>query len=348
MPSRRAHGGRRTRGFTLTELMIAMALAGLVAVALLATAHVQTSLQRQSEQVQVTQDNLRASIEELVVNTRLAGSPFLAGQVLNGVPVATAPAILLSASVVDNENNADGGNGPDALQLIALDDSTPVSTLMLDAPQGTTPLEADNASALRVGDFFVITDLTNAVLYRMTDLPGMQNEQGVTVQTVNILPLSTGPNFQKGALLARVKLLRYHISTAIFGGTPVLTLQDGAPLDTAQPEQVVAENVEDLQVALGVDGLLNGVPDGIIQESGQAANDDEWIFNVSGETLPVPLPPGARLSLLRISVAVRTAQQQDTQGPGRPALENRPAGPPDNYRWRTLTALVSLRPLASN
>jgi hypothetical protein len=50
--------------------------------------------------------------------------------------------------------------------------------------------------------------------------------------------------------------------------------------------QPVVDGIVDFQVAVGIDGQNAGVVDGTITEKGAGANDDEWVGNVAGETLP--------------------------------------------------------------
>ncbi len=342
MPGQTRSGA--TGGFTLVELLIALGLTGLVAVALLAAARVQTTLQRQEQQAQQTQDNVRSSVEELVHSLHQA----MSGVAANAVPPGT-PATISGVTVLNNVLGAANGDSPDTLQLVLNDDSV-VAALLQDAGPGTQPIVVNTGSAFRSNDFFTLTDFNKAILCRLTVDPQAGTANGLDVGQLWMsgpLPVSK-LTFLRGSLAVRARLLAYQINTTLFSGTPLLTLQDGAPLDTTKAEEIVAENIEDLQIAVGVDGLHTSILDGTIQEVGAAVDDDEWVYNYPGETMPDPLPPVARISAVRISVVGRTTQAGELLGPGRPAVEDRPAGPPDHYRWRVLTVRVSLRPLATN
>ncbi len=338
----------RSRAFTLVEILVALGLTSLVAVALLAAAQVQTTLQRQEQQAQQTQDNVRSSVEELVNSLRQTSTSFVSGVLTNAVQPLT-PAILSGVTVLNNVLAAANGDSPDTLRLV-INDNAVVATLLQDASQTTNPLIVSGGSGFKANDFFTLTNFNKAMLYRVTVDAQAATLNGVDVGQLWMTPPFPSPPvpFARGSLAVRARLISYQINTTLFPGTPMLTLQDGAPLDTTKEEEIVAENIEDLQIAVGVDGLHSSILDGTIQEVGAAVDDDEWVYNYPGETMPDPLPPVARISAIRISVVGRTTLTGEQLGPGRPAVEDRPAGPPDRYRWRVLTVRVSMRSLATN
>jgi type II secretory pathway pseudopilin PulG len=341
----RARRASAERGLTLSELMIAMGLTGVVAVMLLASAQVQTGLSRQASQTQYVQDNVRSAMEEIVQNVRRAGKSFITKSAVNAVPPSN-PQRLQAVSIV---NAAGGANTPDALNLILIDDSV-TGTLMQDASQFTNPLYVNNSLGMARGAMFTLSNFNSAVLYSLTLDPGAAALSGIGVAALTITPPPVPPasTLFRGSIINRASLLSYRVDTTIIPGTPVLVLQDGAPLDMTQPAQIVAENIEDLQFALGVDGLFTGVSDGRIAETGKAPNDDEWINNYPGEVTPAVLPAGSVVAALRITVIGRTATAGDQLAPGRPAAEDRAAGGQDYFRRRVLTTQVALRAMATN
>jgi hypothetical protein len=188
------------------------------------------------------------------------------------------------------------------------------------------------------------------VLYRLTQDPQAAVVMGRPVALLHVTPPPIAPPtdfFAVRGLIFRARPMVYRIDTTLLNGKPALVLQDFAPLDTTQPLQIVAENIVDLQVALGVDGLRTGQPSGTLEETGAAANDDEWVYNFPGEVLPQPLPPGSRIAAVRVTVVART---EDAEQPlqRRPALEDRPAGPVDGHRYRLLPMTVYLRSAVTN
>ncbi len=338
-------------GLTLVEVMIVLGLTGLVAVALFASAQIHTTLQRQDGQVQQTMDNVRAGLEQMQRDARLSGTLLMGLPATNAVP-PNNPALLYGVNLLNNVNNAANSDGPDAVRLLISDD-TSAGVLADTTSESTTPISVYGGPAFAQGDLVVVSDFNKSVLYRLTGNPtaGTANNGTAATQLLPVTPPLGNPLiFNAWALVARSRLVTYQVDTTIFSGDPVLTMQDLVPLlnngETAPAAQIVAEDIYDLQVALGVDGL-NGAADGVITEVGATAGDDEWIFNVAGETLPQVLPAAGKM-VLRISLVGRTSQASETLGTGRPAVEDRPAGAPDFYVWRVLTAEVTLRNLATN
>lgn len=116
---------------------------------------------------------------------------------------------------------------------------------------------------------------------------------------------------------------------------------------TAGP-QVLADGVENLQVAYACDSQPVGVPDGVLSEgaAGNAAarNADEWILNQGGDATPAAcnMP-----SAVRITIGARSNSVDETLltalGNQRPAAEDRAAGAVDRFRHRSLTTTIYLR-----
>jgi Tfp pilus assembly protein FimT len=139
-----------------------------------------------------------------------------------------------------------------------------------------------------------------------------------------------------------------HLSRArMYPGTETPYYNDPANLQVD-----VADNVLDLQVALGVD--LDG--DGAIAEATPPSTADEWIYNVANDVSPLQPPPAAppRLRELRISTLATTAGRDfQYQGPLLTNIEDHVYKPTDfpntprgrAYRHRLLQTVVGLRNL---
>lgn len=340
----------RQRGLTLPEILVALGLTSLVAVALFAMAQLQGLLHNEQNQTQGAQDNAHAAMVELVNNLRLTSTPYFRGYATNAVPPFT-PQPFSAVTVVNSSA------GPDTLQLLVSDESNIQSLLQVASQYDSTLTvslpQVTGASGFASGDFFVLANFNQATLYRLLVAPTNVNI-GTPAQAFSVTPVPVSvviQPFQPGNLAVRVRPMTYQIDAAMSPGTPMLVLVDGAPFipmnPVTNPEQLVAENIEDLQVAIGVDGLT-GVRDGTLTEVGTVAGDDEWVYNVAGEVMPSPLPLTARIAAVRVTIVARTSQPQANLGPGRPAAEDHPAGPQDNYRWRALTTTVAMRTIATN
>lgn len=322
---------------TLVEILIALGItSGLLAVALALAQGIGQSHTEQTQRVNV-QENLRGALAQLTRDLRAAGAGMARDQ-------ATTSAVSGSAAplwpvAVENSN-------PDRISLIL---PTGVSATLLSAAQQTdTQLVVDPAAgaALQAGDLALLTDYERAVLYEIGSVAATQ-VQGIAglalaVQAAPSFPVS---RFDAGALLLRVGAVRYGVQEGGSGlpATSLLVIEDGPPLGRSGAPAPVAEHIYDLQVAVGIDGISGQAADGALREVGAAANDDEWVFNVAGESLPAQ--PYA-LRALRVSVVGRTALPGSQPGTGRPAVEDRAAGAPDGYGWRVMTETVVIRNLA--
>ncbi len=116
---------------------------------------------------------------------------------------------------------------------------------------------------------------------------------------------------------------------------------DGTPGALPLPEEAVAEGVEDLQIAIGVDLNGNG---GIDAEDGAAGNDDEWVYNHPDDSDPPPVGTAPYRAIRLTVIARSTDEVTSVATPLRKGAEDRPdATTPDNSRRRTLSTIVELR-----
>lgn len=116
-------------------------------------------------------------------------------------------------------------------------------------------------------------------------------------------------------------------------------------LDTNLGPQVLAEGVEDLQIAYACDRLPAGPPpgDGVLTEGIDVATRlaDEWVFNVAGDPIP---PVCNRPQAVRVTLIARSTGQDDSLSNNvsnfKPAVEDGVVGAPDTVRHRTITTTV--------
>jgi hypothetical protein len=284
-------------------------------------------------------------MEELASSVRRAGRSFNTGVVANAVPPGN-PQWVPAVRVINSSSQ------PDQLQLVMIEDS-PLLSLMATADSTSTQLFVDSgsgAASLTSGSFVVLSNFNRGTLYQLTAAPTMVALSGVTVNRLPVNPPSfnTGVTYAPGSLVTQARLIGYSVDMTALSGLPALALQDGAPL-LPGPLELVSELIEDMQVAVAVDGLNGGGANESLQEVGAAANDDEWVYNFAGETMPDPLPAGAVLTAVRITLVARGAQAEPgAQGMNRPAAEDRPAGVADGFQRRVLTTTVMLRSLSTN
>lgn len=116
-------------------------------------------------------------------------------------------------------------------------------------------------------------------------------------------------------------------------------------LDTAMGPQVLAEGVEDLQIAYACDRLPAGPPsgDGVLSEGSDPGTRaaDEWVFNTPGD----PIPPACnRPQAVRITLVARSNGEDDSLASNmsnfKPGVEDGVIGAQDRFRHRTITTTV--------
>ena len=112
---------------------------------------------------------------------------------------------------------------------------------------------------------------------------------------------------------------------------------------------ILADGVEDMQIAYACDTQPGGNPDGSLSEGTDAASRvaDEWTYNQAGDVPPPTcgIPSAIRFTLLGRSLNPDT-NLFGTSGSGsvsnsfKAAVEDGVAGAPDDFRHRTLTTTV--------
>ena len=318
---------RRQRGFTLIELMIALVLFALVAAGMMSVAVSMASGAREQELNIATESSARAAMDFMTTAIRgaIPGVPFANIRDANTDPCPAAGIVITNNAAPVSPLTTSS----DQLTMVFAIGSV-VTSLRSVYDAGTTSVTVTDASQFSAGDGVLITNLDQGHLVRITGVAG--NTLTLANQVCSTLALPSG-GYPPGALVVRA--LRATLSIGAIDGIPTLMMDPDAegPL-AAEP---LAEGIEDMQVAVGVDN--NG--DGALTELGSIANDDEWLFNVAGESLPV----GSTINAIRITLVAR-ATKAVVGNPAYllPAVEDRVAGTaPDAFRRRVLTSTVEIR-----
>lgn len=314
---RRVSGGQA--GFSLVELMVAMALFAMLSVGMLTTVSLYGRTQRSTQAIDVAQAGVRASLELIARDVEMASAGSRSGTVFlaNG-----AQPQLLAVRLTDNSAT------PDRLDLILVDPSAQ-ATLMASYSTGQTTLSVSSTAGFAVGDLVQVSDLVTGVVVQVTAV-------GATSLTIasNANPLPRA--YPAGAWVFRSRQVTYFVDSTAYGAqNPLLMFDpDGPGARAAEP---LAEGVEDFQVALGFDANS----DGLISNNGAGAGDDEWIGNVAGEVAPATL---TTFRSARITLVARTVLPGSGTRGSRPAVENHPAGSgADSYARRVLKSEITVR-----
>lgn len=333
---------RREAGFSLIELMVVMVIAGL----LLGGVYTMLIRQQQSyqtqDQVVEVQQNLRSSFIFLRYDLRMIG---------HGLAAGTAP---ISAHL----NNQAGVFGTDAITFMS--NVGPASVTIPNGAVSSYPLVTGSPVTVPVASVkgfptatpysVDLLDLSTGILIANADVTG------VTPGSPSTLTLMPCPSVPCPASMNLTVVAGSYI------GQPPQTISYQVDIDTSVDCQnppctnrlersvggvvsVLADGVEDFQLAYGFDGI-NGFPvDGAIAENGGSADDDEWVNNVAGDSWPADT---SGLRAVRISLLLRTTNRDPGyKGAMTGVLEDHTwTSALDGYRRRVIQFVGNVRNLS--
>jgi len=329
----------RSRGFTLIELMISMALFGLIAAGAMSLVVSGARTQTHSARVDVAQTALRTAIDFITRDAMSAAAGVASGTItLNGG--TTTPAITFDSTV----NNI-GTNGADILDVYTVDGTTLVQANAIAAGASALTITGEATQAGTGSSFTALASPYQTYVQIFDPNAGSAAVVSLTGATATTLTLGqTVPMaFAAYAYVMPSRHVRYTVSTTTFANLATSATANTSMLmlsvngSAAQP---LAEGIEDMQVAYGFD--TNG--DGIVTEIGAAANDDEWLYNVAGETPTAQMIVGnlltIRVTLIAKGTSVDTGQQNL---PGRPTAEDHTGAANDGFIRRVLRTEIAVR-----
>lgn len=318
---------RSQAGFTLIELMIALVMFSFAVAGVLSVAVSLVNGFREQRAVIGAETSARSALE--IMGDALRGaSPGVSSGSIRTVDSATCG--TNSAFSVINSSS-----GSDEMTVTYAYGSVVTSTRTV-YTAGTTVLTLVDGSEIGVGDTLLITDFTTGHLVTVTAKPST-NVVTLAAQTCAsaTMALPAG-GYGAGSLVIRALRARFFIAN--LDGVPTLWMDpDAGGSAAAEP---LAEGVQDMQIAIGVDSTTNG-----LTEVGAVANDDEWQGNVAGDSTLVGATRAVRITL----VARALSPVSGTASYVLPAAEDRPAGTAtDNYRRRLLTSTIEVRNLGGS
>ncbi len=310
----------KNRGFTLTELLVAMALSLTVLAGLYTFYATHQRAYALQAQLLETQQNLRIALEIIVEDIQGTGGtgmpPAVAVTPINSSTGSDSLSLLIPDSTicpgVSQPIQIDNYNGPGSLMFLAATCA---------AMEGKTGMMVDSSGLnYRNIELTEVTTVNDRVKFDPSVSP-VVSFGGLTA------------NYTGGTLLI-VRQVTYTIDLSD-PSEPVLrrNLNDGAG---AQP---LANYIEDLQVSLGYDRNS----DGIITEVGNTANDDETVFNRAGESNAMEAPTNLRT--IKVILVGRTRTQDPKFQGSLPAILDRVEGGADGYRRKTRGVRTQIRNL---
>lgn len=319
-PARRA---RRQAGFTMVELMVSLVLVSLVVALLMQVAVAMLAGFKEQREAMELSRNARAGLEFLSEAVRNASAGVTTGDARD----ATSCNPVVGITVTN------ASDGPDAVELVYA--SGGVVTSVRNAVDGaSSELTVVDATGIVAGDVVIVSD---GLVGRLLPVTSVAPQGNVTVLGTDAsrcpgVPVPSA-GFAPGSLVVRARYARLAVEVGA-DGVPMLTIDpDG---QGPSPSEILAEGVEDLQVAVGVD--LDG--DGGLTDAGDTA--DEWFYNAVGDPDPPPITDG-RWRALRVTVTARDLYRRGESA--RPAAEDHGAGALDAHRRRTLSTQIEIRNL---
>jgi len=374
---------RRQRGLTLVELMVALVIAGLVTSSSFVFFAGQRRVYDAQMKVLGVQQNLWAATDTLSRFVRAAGTGMI-GCVNSTDPTPTgttapqtglrafysgAPGTVTRLAPIWITNGASGA--PDSITVafgtgtfgsfsdMALGASVQAATDAVVTPAGLT-------SAFRPGEFGLLLDTgglpagpplgdRGCTLFQITGIDGAGNTlQHASTSAWNppgavagLVPFDyVGGASPKAGIrnFGTLNWVRFSIDSSGPAPRLMMTRLDGLAGPTTP--QVLADGIEDLQIAYACDVTPVDAPDGVLSEGTDAATKaaDEWTYNANGD-----VPPAAcvRPQAVRLTIIARTTDSDDNLAGAttnaKPAAEDGAAGVKDNFRHRVLSTVVAPR-----
>lgn len=356
---------KRTRAFSLTEVMVSLGILGIVTVFLMDMLAIQTSTYQVVDQVAEAQTNLRVITDLMERELRVTGFMVPEGGVVCAVDRTNGPDIVVvsDAAAINPNSMVENDLG---IRITAGYDGADLDTLTL---EGDSTVE---------GAPFYDSDGNGVQDTDIVDIPGMGQRGGIIVsdrnnpQRGNSCGQVQANTLNIGATSSTVRI-DYDFGGAATGSLPLRALVAGdnpqeliaipatvyqinAANQLTRNGVILAEDVEDMQVAFFFDLDDDGVVDGDPQAAPAQppfTSDAEYPGSIVGGT---QYQSGSwdhsTLRELRLSIVIRT-RAQDAASLEDPnlanstfiAMENRvpPAQPADGFRRRVLTMTVKPR-----
>jgi prepilin-type N-terminal cleavage/methylation domain-containing protein len=326
------------RGFTLVELMISLVIFSIAIAGVLSVAVSMNQGFREQRQATSAEDNARGAMDFIADAIRSASPGVQQTGVIRddltctcfAASASTAcPAPIGAAGVaVTNSTTA-----PDTLRVVFASGGVVTSTRTTYS-KGDTSITLTETSGISVGDQLLVTNLTDGDIVTVTAVSTTSGVGNVTVAASPCSAFTT--TYPTLSIVVRVLRAKFFIDTTNANGfgTNVL-LMDPDDDGTATPEPL-AENVEDLQVALGLDDT-SATPAGQV---------DYWEYSSTTNGAKAGTLRAARLTFVTLT---KQALQGGTSTFKRPAAEDHAtASSFDNYRRRVLNSAVEIRNLGGS
>jgi len=314
---------RDQRGFTLVELMVSLVIFTFAIAGVLSVAVAMTRAYREQRRVIATENAARAPLDFIVDALRQA-SP--------GVTSATIKDANDCSFTGKAVQFVDHDDAPDELVVVYASGGIVSTThTAFTSSSASIAIPSAHVDDFSIGDYVLVTNADEGTLVRVTGVGTASLDVAVSCTTA----FPTG-GYPAGSMLIRAQRARFTVE--LLDGIPTLMLYANG----ATANEPVAEGVEDLQVAIGVDAD----DDGAITDGGLGSTSDEWIGNAPLDTMPT----GNIRAVQVVVVARDTKPLTGTAAFYEPAdaLNHSGSTNLDNYRRRMLRSIVEIRNLSGS
>ena len=331
---------RSDSGFTLIEMLIAIAVSGIVLAGLVSMFTTTNRAYKRQDETATLQQSLRVAKMNLERDIRMAGCGFGTSFIYLDNPSPIPPLSNTDPIPPIVNNNGGGTANSDILTISYVNYSDPCNGVM---PQ-LTPTGVASAS--------ITVGVTEGSLWWASDIPGCKtasapflavytrpiDPERTTRLRSNLITITGGSadNLQCSGLGAGIPPTPpVNSSLDFFSATQLVTViysynSTNRTLD--RNGQVLAENIEDFQLAFGLDTNGDGAVD--------ITNNAEWVNN-----LTLSATQRADLRQVRVSLLGRSTNPINGQAlNARPAVEDHNAGTDQDHHLRQLLQFdVALR-----
>lgn len=310
------------RGFTLVELMISLVLFAFVVAGILAVAVSMTGGFREQRDATNAEGLVRVPIDYIADAIRQA-SPGVPGFNIQDANSCSTSAL----TVTNNASSAPFVSGTDVLDVIYA--SGGVMTQTKTAFTSGTTIDLVDVTGFANGDYVVISNLGSGHFFHITGVNTGTNQ--LTVETLCGSYALPATGYNAGSFAIRAVHSKFYIG--LLDGANALWMDpdsSGVAFTGDKAAEPLAEGVEDMQIAVGIDTAADGLTPG------------EW---VSTNTVWPPAAGTGTIRAVRLTLIARSANI-DTGNSlfgGRPAAEDHTAGAADKYRRRILKTTIEFR-----